>query len=209
MEGNITLLKLSQSPKSQDRYYAGFDNGEGFTVTVAHIADFGLFTGRTLTMDEYRELSVAAERSKARARAMRMLSSRPMSKGEVAGKLMEKGEREEVSRDAADWLESIGAVNDEEYASMVVRHYAARGYGLGKIKNELFKRKIPKDLWENALGEMPDTEEKIDRLLQARFRSRDINDKEIKKASDMLLRRGFSYEEIRSALRRFGENIED
>lgn len=209
MEGLVTITGLTQSAKSTDRFYAEFDNGEGFTVTIGHIADFSLYTGRTLKMEEYRDLSIAAERSKARSMAMRMLGNRPMSKGEIAEKLEGKGFRAEVSQEAALWLEEIGAVDEEDYAAMIVRHYAGRGYGLQKIKNELFKRRIPKELWEEAISQMPETDEEIDRLLSSRFRNREIDDKEIKKASDMLLRRGFSYEEVRSALRRLRENIED
>lgn len=211
MERNkVTLIELTQSKRSADRFYAKFDNDEGFTVTINHIADYGLFTGVQLEKDTFDELSAAAKRSAARARAMRMLSARPMSFGEIKDKLIAKGEDESVSEETARWLEELGMINDAEYAAMIVRHYAAKNCGINKIKNELYKRKVPKDLWDEALMSMPeDNEDGIDKLVSAKLRGKEPDRKELKKVSDMLMRRGFTYEEIRSALRRYADNLEE
>ncbi len=208
-EDKIKLIKLTKSPKADDRFYAQFDNGDAFTVTIAHIADFDLFTGAKLDMDSFRELSYDAERSKVKSRALRMMSTRPMSKGEIVEKLTQKGEREEMAQEVALWLEEIGAINEEDYSRTIVSHYAQKGYGAGKIRNELYKRKIPRDLWDEAMETMPEDESIIDRLVESRLKNREPDRKEIKKVSDMLLRRGYSYEEVRGALRRFVENLED
>ena len=198
------LLSLTKSQKSNDRFYAKFDNGEGFTVTIAHIADFGLYSGMELSLEQYKKLSFAAERSKVRSRAMKMLGARPMSKGEVVEKLVQKGEKEELAEETAEYLEEIGAIDEEDYSRMIVSHYAAKGYGAGRIKNELYRRKIPREMWDGALSHMPTQDDKIDRLLSAKLRGRTDDRREIKKATDMLLRRGFSYDEIRAALGRLG-----
>ena len=200
----IKLLSLTKSQKSNDRFYAEFDNGEGFTVTIAHVADFGLYSGAELSLERYKELSFSAERSKVRSRAMKMLGARPMSKGEIAEKLVQKGEKGELAAETAEYLEEIGAIDEEEYSRMIVSHYAAKGYGAGRIKNELYRRKIPRDIWDGALSEMPEQDDKIDRLLAAKLRGRTDDRREIKKAVDMLLRRGFSYDEIRASLNRLG-----
>jgi len=208
-EEKVKLIKLTRSPKDANRFYAEFDNGDAFSVTVTHIADFGLFTGAEIELERYRELSISAERSKVRARAMRILGTRPMSSGELVEKLTQKGEREVVAVEAAQWLCDMGALNDEEYASMVVRHYAQKGYGTAKIKNELYRRKIPKDMWDTALEAMPESDDTLERLIRNKLKGDSFDRKEIKKVSDMLLRRGFSYDEIRSALRAYTDGLED
>ena len=48
----------------------------------------------------------------------------------------------------------------------------------------------------------------VDRFLAQRLRGRPVDEKTIKKTVDALLRRGFSYGEVRDALRRYEQNLE-
>ena len=62
-----------------------------------------------------------------------MASGRMLSKKEVQHRLTKKGATEEQAADTADWLETLGAVDDEGYAGVIVRHYGAMGYGPGRV----------------------------------------------------------------------------
>ena len=135
----------------------------------------------------------------AKARALRILERRDVSRKELTDKLTAKGESPEDAAAVADWLEDLGVINDARYAGMVVRHYAAKGYGKSRIQNELYRHGIGKELWEEALEQYPEQEETIDRLLRARLKHSDPDRAEIKKATDALLRRGFSWSEINAA----------
>ena len=105
-------------------------------------------------------------------------------------------------------VEAFPEPNDAEYAAMCVRHYAAKGYGPGKIRNEFFRRGIPKELWDGALLVMPDQEDQISRLLRKKLRSPSPDRDEIRKASEYLYRRGFHREEIHSAIQRYCDQSE-
>ena len=135
---------------------------------------------------------------------------RPHSERELRDKLKEKGcAPEDIDTVTALCLD-YGFVNDAEYAGMIVRHYAAMGYGPGRVRTELSRRGVPKELWDEALAELPEGTDTIDRLLAARLRGRDASDrKERDKAAAALFRRGFSWDEIRSAMRRYGANDEE
>ena len=135
----------------------------------------------------------------AKARALRSLERRDVSRKELTDMLTAKGEAPEDAAAVADWLEDLGVINDARYAGMVVRHYAAKGYGKSRIQNELYRHGIGKELWEEALEQYPEQEETIDRLLRARLKHPDPDRAEIKKATDALLRRGFSWSEINAA----------
>ena len=135
----------------------------------------------------------------AKARALRILERRDVSRKELTDKLTAKGESPEDAAAVADWLEDLGVINDARYAGMVVRHYAAKGYGKSRIQNELYRHGIGKELWEEALEQYPEQEETIDRLLRARLKHPAPDRAEIKKATDALLRRGFSWSEINAA----------
>ena len=135
-----------------------------------------------------------------------MISARPLSRKELVKKLREKGALDADAEDAADWLEEIGALSDADYAAMLVRHYGGMGYGEAKIRDELYRRGVPRELWEDALARSPDAKETILRVIAQKTRGRTLDEKGRKRLSDMLLRRGFAWRDVRAALAEISEN---
>ena len=148
------------------------------------------------------ELQQSGARSETRVRAANMISSRPLSRKELSKKLREKGSAEADAESACDWLEEIGALNDAEYAAMLVRHYGGMGYGEAKIRDELYRRGIDRELWDAALDELPETDDTVDRLLGAKLRG-DVSPEGLQRAQGYLLRRGYSWDDIRAATERY------
>ena len=138
----------------------------------------------------------------AKQRALKLLERRDVSRKMLLDKLTEKGISESDAAEVADWLCGLGVVNDERFAGLVVRHYAAKGYGERRIREELFRRGIDRELWDAAFAELPETDDTVDRLLQARLRG-DASPENLQRTQNYLLRRGFSWEEIRAAAERY------
>lgn len=132
----------------------------------------------------------------AKKRALRLLERRDYSRKELILKLTEKGESQEDAEAVADRFVELGVIDDDRYSRMLVRHYGAKGYGICRIKQELYRHGIHTDLWEDALTELPPREEQMDKLFRAKLRSEHPDRAEIKKAMDALLRRGFSWSEV-------------
>ena len=57
-----------------------------------------------------------------------------------------------------------------------------KAMGAGKIRNELYKRKIPRDLWDEAMETMPEDESIIDRLVESRLETQRAGQKRDKKS---------------------------
>ncbi len=197
----VTICKLTKSQHIGDRWYAELSNGDTLKVSLNLIADFSLYSGRELTEEEADELRKCATQSGTQERALRLLGTRMLSRAELIRRLTEKGETEEDAVATVDALERVGAVNDVEYASAIVRHYAKSGYGPARIRDELYRRGIPRELWDKALEDLPEDGETVRQLLYRRLRGVEEPDpRELKRAADMLRRRGFSWEEIKLAL---------
>lgn len=145
---------------------------------------------------------------RAKARALRLLERRDYSEAELAAKLAEKGEEPETAQAAARRMVELGFVNDESYAGAVVRHYAAKGFGRQRIREELRRRRVPRELWDAALEELDGQDETAERLLAARLRGKAPEGEELKRACAWLVRRGFSWDEVRSAAARLCEGLE-
>ena len=139
----------------------------------------------------------------AKERALALLDKRDYSRAELLKKLLEKGVDEAEATQAVDRLAELGFVDDARYAPIVVRHYAAKGYGARRVRQELARRGIPKELWDEAMEQMPAQDDTIDRLLRSRLRGVEVDRAALKRASDFLLRKGYGWDEIQSALARY------
>ena len=119
----------------------------------------------------------------------------------------EAGEEEAAA--IADRMEELGFLNDAAYAAQVVRYYSAKGYGERKLRDELYRRGIPRELWDEALEGAADPSAAIEEFLRKKWRGTLPDDpRELKKASDALARRGYSWSDIVEGLRRYGAEAE-
>ena len=206
MENTFIVSAMRQT--SPGRVTVTLCGGEEIKTTLNVVTDLRLYSGRELDGEELKELRAASRSALARNRAMELLSRRPMSEKELIDKLIRKGEDEETAADCARWLRENGFLDDESYAAAVARHYAAKGYGPGRVRAELSRRGVDRQLWDGTIEAMPENSEKMDRFIAARLT--DPEDREqVRKVSAALYRRGYSWEEIRSALRRFNAETEE
>lgn len=217
----MTIVKLEPSKHVPDRWLCWLEDGSCIRVTESEVVSFALYTGMTVSDELYDRLTDAAARSGIRAKALDYISARPLSRQELIDKLTARRPRgkdgrerpplatSEQAAEVADWLEELGYLNDGEYAKTVARHYSAKGYGDRKLKDEFFRRGIPRQYWEEALLEAQPPEDGVDDFLQRRFRGQTPDQKELKRASDALARRGYSWSEIREGLNRYGAGIEE
>ena len=202
----MKIEKIERSKHKQERVLVYLEGGDLLRITESELLRFGLSIGLDIDDRTVVELQQSGARSETRVRAANMISSRPLSRRELVKRLREKGALESDAEAAADWLEEIGALNDADYASMLVRHYGGMGYGEAKIRDELYRRGVGRELWEDALVASPDAQETIARVIAQKTKGRALDEKGRKRLSDMLLRRGFAWRDVRAALAAYGEN---
>lgn len=200
--------RLEASKHVKGRVLVFFRDAELIKLTEDDVLLHQLYAGKELSPVAYEALTQAAQLSSAKRTAARICSSRLLSRGELLQKLREKGEQAVYSEQAADWLEELGVLNDAHYAGVLARHYAGRGYGRRRIEAELLRRKVPREHWAKAFAELDDSQEdeqaRIDRLVAQKLRNLPEPDpKALGKVQAFLLRRGFSWEQVRDALERY------
>lgn len=202
----MKIEKIERSKHKQERVLVYLEGGDLLRITESELLRFGLSIGLDIDDGTVVELQQSGARSETRVRAANMISARPLSRRELVKRLREKGALESDAEAAADWLEEIGALNDADYASMLVRHYGGMGYGEAKIRDELYRRGVGRELWKDALAASPDAQETIARVIAQKTKGRALDEKGRKRLSDMLLRRGFAWRDVRAALAAYGEN---
>jgi len=139
-------------------------------------------------------------------RALKILGRRNFSEQEMLKRLTGKGETEENAVEAVRWLVELGYIDDSNYATLIVQHYSAKGYGVTRIRDELYKRGIPREIWDEKLEDIDDDEMNDVALEFLRKKLRGSEDKDdLRRASDALVRRGFSFDDARAAINRYLE----
>lgn len=202
----VVLTELKQT--GPERFLARFDNDETVRTTLNVVTDLGLYSGKALSDEEFDQIQNTSSLALCKQRALRIIGARPLSRKELRDRLKEKGESAENAEMAVEWLTDLRLLDDEQYAAMCVRHYAAKGYGRGKIQNELFRRGVPREYWDYALDELPDQDDMIDRLLRKKLRSETPDREDLRRAMDYLYRRGFRRDEINAAVERWKDEHE-
>jgi len=204
----MKIENLTQIENKKNKFVAQFEDGSKINVSVTQIADYNLYSGRELSEVEYAKLREEVQLISPRARAMRILGSRTYSSSEMERRLISKGESSETAKQTVRWLEDTGIVDDEEYAKAIAKYYNAKGYGAARIKNELYRRGIAREMWDDALANLDNTGDTAYDFIEKKLDgSRDKTD--IRRATEALCRRGFSYEEARSAVARYLENLDE
>ncbi len=203
----MRIDRIEASKHKRGRVLVFLADGSLLKVTEQELLTFGLRSGDELDEETLTRLKAAAGVSNIKTTAADLVGRRAMSRRDLEKKLQEKGASETEARYAGEWLEAIGALDDGAYAAALVRHCGDMGYGPRRTREKLREKGVPQELWDEALDELPPDGEQIDRFLQSKLHGRSPEDKEKKRLTDALLRRGFSWGEVRSAWGRYGSEI--
>ncbi len=149
------------------------------------------------------------EYDRAASSAARMLSRRPLSEGALREKLREKEFSEDAASYAVERMRVLGALDDRAYAERVVQSYRRKGCGRLRILQELEHRRVPRELAQETLDCFEPDWDAMLAILDKRLRG-DISDrKQNDKACAALQRRGFSFVQIREAMQRYCQSLEE
>lgn len=181
-----------------------FEDGTIMRLYRQSVEDFGLYSGKELSEQEYNDLCVSAGQMSAKMRAVRIISASNVSHRELEKRLVQKGEDPSNAKKAVSWLEDMNLLDDAKTAEQIVHSCISKGYGLSRAKQALYEKRIPKHLWDEALMDYPAQTEYILSFLRTKL-GKEYDQKDIKRAVDALMRRGHSYREIREALNLFSD----
>ena len=198
----MKIETIEQSKRAQ-KLRLRFDDGSTMLVPAALLAELRLGVGLELSPAALESLRDSCALASAKERAVRIVSASAVSQKELEHRLVRKGESEEHAQEAVQWLSDLRLLDDAAVAEQIVRSGAAKGYGASRIRQMLYEKRVPRELWDEALAALPPQDDAIDEYLRRRFRGATPDRAECKRATDALLRRGHSWSDIRRALERY------
>ncbi len=207
------MLRITAIEKAKKGYHLFVEGEYALTLNAEVLVETGLRSGQEITPQRLDEIKGASDRRRARERALYLLESRSHSRKELFDKLC-RSVPEEIAEETADRMVQLGLVDDESYA----RRWAAmlwreKKYGPRRIRQSLMQKGFDRALVDQVLEEMEDsfageeTAEQLENLIRrkyARFLA-DGDPKGRNKTVNALLRLGYDYDQIRTALQNFME----
>ena len=204
----MRIESIAAQPDRVGRHLVKFSDDSTMRLYRQTVEDFALFTGMELDDKQVNDLRQAAQMMSARMRAVRILSVTSVSMDDLEQRLIRKGESAACAKEAVAWMSDLNLLDDSKTAEQIVQKCIHKGYGVSRAKQALYEKRIPKDLWQEALKDYPDQTEKIVSFLRKSIS--DLSDeRQLRRAMDALVRRGHSYSEIRSAMEQVSLDIDE
>lgn len=202
----MRIVKIEAYDDNKGFYKVFSEEGYLLSLPKEIIKSFNLCEGQEVDGSKLNEINEAYLVRRARERMLYSLDRRAHSKKELIEKL-KKDYPIDIIEKAILKLEGLGIVNDFEFA----RAYASDLFNIKKkgqlyIKNALFKKGIDKSICDEVLDELfCDNDIEAQNALEfLKKKNADFTSYEGKnKAYAQLIRRGFSYESAKRAMRLF------
>lgn len=194
--------------KYKGSVYTTVIDDENYYINSSIISEYHLKVGMELSEDELNEIIFANDFRKAKERAFYLLDYRDHSYKELYDKLR-RNYSEEVCNAVMEKVCELGFINDEKYAESLARKFfEVKMAGKYKTRFELQKKGISKDIIDNILQRYEDnTQDRIREHIQKKYIRYLTDEKGVQRVYNALVRDGYSYSEIRVALKEI--NIKD
>lgn len=200
-------MKLTYKKGKGDKIHISIDGEYRITVDEMYFSSLYLKDGQEISEEDYAELEETVKIRRAYNCAVSLLSRRDHSKKELLRKLTEKG-YSDGAQAAIQKLCDSGYISDERfcrlYASELVR---LKGYGKRRIEQELYRKGIDRDIIQNVLEEISFDSDTLSGIIKKKYLSKMSDERGRQKVFNALMRLGYSYGEIRDALKNIDEEI--
>lgn len=186
----------------RSRSIVKLESGLSFPLYSSELDKFDTKEGGDLSDGSLETIMTQILPSRCIKRAMNLLQKKSFAEGELVRKLSEGGYPEEVIDKAVEYVRSYGYIDDVRYAADYIRYHSSQGRGRNRIRLELRAKGISDDSFEKAWNEMEevgliaDTDSQIEKLLEKKHFSPDMERSDKDKIVAFILRRGFSSEDI-------------
>lgn len=200
----MEITEINEFKKNKVK--VSLDNGIAFVLYKGDLSKYGINVGE-IGDNEIEELFDEVLKKRALNRSLGIISSRDMTESMIRNKLLEDGYPECVIDCVIERLKSERLINDERFIRGFIECKSEK-----KSKNDIFRdlssKGVDMDLVEQIYIELKEQEalkdesELIKSILEKKhFDSENASFEDCQKMIQYLLRKGFSFDSIRSAIK--------
>jgi regulatory protein len=208
-DASFAITSVTRRPRKR-LYDVGLENGDVLTLSPDVLAMAGVVCGHRFSTADIDQLRTAESRHSALISALRFLSHRPRSEAEVVTALQRRRVAAAIIDEVVTRLKQNGLLDDEAFARNYVEvrdRVSPRSRRI--LQAELAAHGVSREIASSAPAVIVD---EADAAYRAGFRkARAVAGLTFeafeRKLGDHLLRRGFSYDVVRDAVRRLWSEI--
>ncbi len=194
-------MKVTHKKGRGDKIHVSVDGEYTFTVDDSFFHSLCLNEKREYSAEELNEIIEKAGERRAYNYAVSLLSRRDHTTKEITDKLTQKGYGQYASF-VSKKLTEQGYLSDERFAEMYIRELLnLKNYGKKRIRQELIRKGVSRDIIETVLSETEIPDGRLRELIYRKYMRFLDTEKGVQKTVNALLRLGYSYGEIRDALK--------
>ena len=158
--------------------------------------------GTDISEDEWEELTQKINYRKAFNKCADILSRRDHSVKELRDKLLRTVDEGSADKAIDKFLE-MGYLDDEKFARALANHlYEVKNYSDNHVRQELYKRGISREIVSDIVDNAEvDSVQSIVNIINKKYYTKLNAENGREKVIAALMRKGFSYSDIKSALR--------
>ena len=198
----MNISEITDS-KSKGKKKIVLDNGEIWALYYGEIRHYHLKEGMELSEETYQEILYQVIAKRAKKRAMHLLEQQDRTEANVREKLRLNLYPDAAIDAAIEFLYNYHYLDDERYAKNYIRYHQEKR-SRQRLKIDLMKKGVPKDVIDLALEEGYDSDEeaKIHDILRKKgYHSDEADPKERQRIYGFLLRRGYKSSDILRAMK--------
>lgn len=201
-------MKLSVKPGKSDKMHLHIDGKYFITVDSGYLVELGIYNGMEVNCENIEEIRRNISVRRSYNKAVDLLSRRDHSKKELIDKLRQKGHGEYAAQ-AAEKLSEYGYIDDRRFAFTFAEELIRlKSYGKKRVEQELYRKGIDRDIISEVISECEFPSEKLTELIERKYNRYLYDEKGVNKTVNALLRLGYSYSEIRDAIREITDREE-
>lgn len=173
------------------------------TTDIDYWSEYGVADGADLDETEWDSLKSDINYRKALNKGADLLSRRSHSVYDLKTKIMRTCDPDSAEK-AVQRLLELGYLNDEEFAAELAEYlFKTKNYSAGNVRSELYKRGIDRNIINCVIDENDtDPADSIIRIINKRYIGKLSEEGGRQKIVAALMRKGFSYSDIKSAINR-------
>lgn len=208
----IKISKIEVQKNHKDRVSIFVDDEYYASMYLDTAVKYGIEKDKEIDEDQFKKLLLESDQNLAVSKAVKYLDTALKTTKQIREYLIKKGYDKIVIDHVIEKLKEYKFIDDQAFAEAYVRTYQNK-YGKVMLKNKLFEKGVPKNIIEEILFEYESQEEIIDNLLSKKIGTQKLTPELLTKCTRFLAGRGFSFDEINSAIKRRklsnkGENYE-
>ncbi len=184
---------------------------EDFEILIDNdvLSENGILVGSNITEEDLKKLKYESDYKRAKSRALWYLDRMDYTEKALYEKLIKAGFGKRASAAVIARFCELGVVDDRRYAERMAERLRESNVSKREAMHKMLLKGLSYDLIKEMLDSTEtDEEEKIKNLLEGKYARKLTEEKGAEKVYAALVRKGFSYGAVRTAMKNYTEQLE-